>query len=212
MVFAPHPDDEVLGCGGTLARHVQLGDQVTVTYMTSGDAGSLRIPKEQLGPIREQEAYSSCKILGIKDLVFLRNPDGYLSYERNNLVTLINLIRERQPELIDLPHQNDAHKDHRVTHELVLEARGRAAGAWFQECPGDPWQVSMALTYEVWTPLQQFTRVVDITPHMEVKLAALRLHQSQLETIRYDKAIRSLNRFRGIMTGEGDYCECFQIL
>ncbi|MGE5544700.1 MAG: PIG-L deacetylase family protein, partial [Bacillota bacterium] len=82
----------------------------------------------------------------------------------------------------------------------------------FQECKGEPWKVAMALAYEIWTPLQQYTRVVDITSHMEKKLAAINLHQSQLLDIRYDQAIQGLNRYRGITTGEGDYCECFQIL
>lgn len=212
MVFAPHPDDEILGCGGSLTRHIENGDHATVVYMTSGDAGSLHISKEQLGSVREQEAQSSCSLLGITDLVFLRNPDGYLEYDQKNLVAIINLLRNRQPDLVYLPHQRDAHKDHRMTHELVVEARGRAGGPWFQECQGNPWQVAMALTYEVWTPLQQFSQVVDITPYMDKKLAALSLHRSQLTDIRYDQAIHSLNRFRGIMTGEGDYCECFQIL
>lgn len=212
MVFAPHPDDEVLGCGGSLIHHVLVGDQLTVVYMTSGDAGSQHIPKEQLASIREKEARSSCSLLGITDLVFLRNPDGYLEYGQSSLVTLINLIRDRKPELIYLPHQHDAHKDHRATHELVLEARVRAAGPWFQECQGRPWQVAMALAYEVWTPLQQYTRVVDITSYMNMKLAALNLHQSQLVNIRYDQAITGLNRYRGITTCEGEYCECFQVL
>ncbi len=192
--------------------HIESGDQITVVYMTSGDAGSHHIPKEQLGPIREEEAHSSCSLLGITDLVFLRNPDGYLAYDQKNLVAIINLIRDRKPELIYLPHLHDGHKDHRVTYELVAEAKGRAGGPWFQECQGDPWQVAMALAYEVWTPLQQFSRAVDITPYMEKKLAALNLHQSQLANFRLDQAIQGLNRYRGIMTGEGEYCECFQIL
>lgn len=212
LVFAPHPDDEILGCGGTLARHVETGDHVTVVYMTSGDAGSRHIPKKQLASIREKEALASCSLLGISDLVFLRNPDGYLVYNQSNLVELINLIRDRQPQLIYLPHQHDAHKDHRATHELALEARLRAAGPWFQECKGNPWQVEMMLAYEVWTPLQHYMQVVDITSHMEKKLAALSLHRSQLADISYDQAISGLNRYRGIMTGKGEYCECFQIL
>jgi len=212
MVFAPHPDDEILGCGGTLAAHAEAGDSVTVVYMTSGDAGSRYIPKEQLGPIREREALKACSLLGITDLVFLRNPDSYLSHDTDNLLSLTNLIRNKQPDYIYLPHQHDAHKDHIVTYELVVEARTRAAEPWFQEHPGEPWKVSLALAYEVWTPIQRFSRVVDITPYIDKKIAALTLHRSQLLELRYDEAVRSLNRYRGIMTGKGEYCECFQII
>jgi LmbE family N-acetylglucosaminyl deacetylase len=212
MVFAPHPDDEILGCGGTLAGHVEAGDSVTVVYMTSGEAGSRHIPKEQLGPIREQEALRACSLLGITDLVFLRNPDSCVPYDQDNLLSLTNLIRNKQPEYIYLPHQQDAHRDHIITHELVVAAKNRAAEPRLHEYGGEPWQVSLALAYEVWTPLQQFSRVVDITNYIEKKIAALILHRSQLVDIRYDEAVRSLNRYRGIMTGEGDYCECFQII
>ncbi|NLW43945.1 MAG: PIG-L family deacetylase [Syntrophomonadaceae bacterium] len=211
MVFAPHPDDEILGCGGTLAGHVEAGDSVTVVYMTSGEAGSSHIPKEQLGPIREQEALRACSLMGITDLVFLRNPDSNLSYDEDNLRLLTSLIRNRQPEYIYLPHRHDAHNDHRTTYELVVAALTRAAQPT-QEDRSSPWKVSLALAYEVWTPIQQYSRVVDITPYIDKKIAALSLHRSQLAELRYDEAVRSLNRYRGIMTGEGDYCECFQIL
>ena len=142
----------------------------------------------------------------------MRNPDSYLSHDTDNLLSLTNLIRNKQPDYIYLPHQHDAHKDHIVTYELVVEARTRAAEPWFQEHPGEPWKVSLALAYEVWTPIQRFSRVVDITPYIDKKIAALTLHRSQLLELRYDEAVRSLNRYRGIMTGKGEYCECFQII
>jgi len=83
--------------------------------MTSGDAGSLRHTKENLTEIREREARQAAKILGINELIFLRNADGYLQYNQNNLVRLINLIREKKPEIIYIPHHRDKHRDHRTT-------------------------------------------------------------------------------------------------
>mgnify|MGYP003829555607 FL=1 len=212
IVFAPHPDDDIIGCGGSIARQLQQGNKVSIVYLTSGDAGSLKHIKRRMVQIREEEARKAAALLGVSELFFFRNPDGYLEFKRDNLVKIITLIREKRPIAVYIPHSKDQVRDHRVTHELVLEACHRAAGPWFQECEGQPWSVGNIFGYEVWTPLQDPAYVEDISEFMEVKLDALRLHRSQLEEIRYDEAIMGLNRYRGIMTGEGDYCECFELL
>ncbi|NLC06620.1 MAG: PIG-L family deacetylase [Syntrophomonadaceae bacterium] len=212
MVFAPHPDDDLIGCGGSIVKHLQRGNTVTVVYLTSGESGSLKYSKAELAQIREAEATRAATLLGLTDIIFLRNPDGYLEFNRDNLIRIISLIRDKQPNIVYLPHSQDLHKDHLRTNELVLEACNRAGGPWFQECAGEPWSVDTILGYEVWTPLIYVSYVEDITPYLEQKIAALRLHESQLQDIQYDEAVRSLNRYRGIMTGKGQYCECFQIL
>jgi LmbE family N-acetylglucosaminyl deacetylase len=212
LVVAPHPDDDLIGCGGSMIRHLRNGHPLTVTYMTSGDAGSLRHTKENLTEIREREARQAAKILGINELIFLRNADGYLQYNQNNLVRLINLIREKKPEIIYIPHHRDKHRDHRTTYALATEALRRAGGPWFQECEGSPWTVDTILCYEVWTTLQEISYVENITEFMPLKLEAIRQHQSQIRDIAYDEASRCLNRYRGITTGRGEYCECFQAL
>ncbi|MGI6647688.1 MAG: PIG-L deacetylase family protein [Bacillota bacterium] len=212
MVFAPHPDDDLIGCGGSIVKHLQCGNTVTVVYLTSGESGSLKYSKTELAQIREAEAVRAATLLGLTDIIFLRNPDGYLEFNRDNLIRITGLIRDKQPNIVYLPHNQDLHKDHLRTNELVLEACNRAVGPWFQECTGEPWSVDTILGYEVWTPLINVSYVEDITPYLEQKIAALRLHESQLQDIQYDEAVRSLNRYRGIMTGKGQYCECFQIL
>ncbi len=212
IVFAPHPDDDIIGCGGSIARRLQLGNKVSIVYLTSGDAGSLKYIKRRMTQIREEEARKAAALLGVDELYFFRNPDGYLEFKRENLVKIINLLREKRPQAVYIPHGKDQVRDHWVTHDLVVEACRRAAGPWFQECEGPPWSVANIFAYEIGTPLQEPNCVEDISEFMEVKLDALRLHRSQLEQIRYDEAIKGLNRYRGIMTGEGDYCECFELL
>jgi LmbE family N-acetylglucosaminyl deacetylase len=59
LVFAPHPDDDILGCGGSMAWHVQQGHQLKVIYLTSGESGSLDFSKDQLAALREQEAWAA---------------------------------------------------------------------------------------------------------------------------------------------------------
>lgn len=212
LVAAPHPDDDLIGCGGTMIRHRRDGCHVTVVYMTSGDAGSLGTGKTELAEKRQAEAREAMALLGISDLIFLDNEDGYLRCDRDNLVRLAALIREKRPDVIYLPHRNEAHPDHRATFSLVAEAARRAGGPWFQECGGLPWKAKSILCYEVWTPLREVNCAEDITDFMETKMEALRRHSSQTEEIPYDEAAMALNRFRGITTGSGRYCECFEVL
>ncbi|HEX3012246.1 MAG TPA: PIG-L deacetylase family protein [Syntrophomonadaceae bacterium] len=212
MVFAPHPDDDILGCGGSIAKYVRQGCEFITVYMTSGEAGSLTSPCNELAIQRENEARQASSFLGVKETVFLRNPDGFLEYSRNNLINIINLIRKTKPDTIYVPHHLDGNEDHRITCKLVLDACRRASGPWFQECRNVPWEVETVLAYEIWTPLQEVSWQEDITEYMDQKIDALHMHQSQLKDIRYDEAIKGLNHYRGIMSGKGKYCECFQIL
>jgi LmbE family N-acetylglucosaminyl deacetylase len=212
MVFAPHPDDDIIGCGGSIAKHVKKGDPVSIIYMTSGEAGSLETKPEQLAQIRETEARKATAELGVTDLVFLRNPDGYLEYNQNNLDRIVSIIRTKKPTWVYIPHSADAVPDHQVTHRLVSEGVRRAAGPWFQDLGKQAWSVKHILGYEIWTPLQTVGHCENISDFMPVKLEALQRHKSQLQHIQYDQAIQGLNRYRGIMTGKGDYCECFQLI
>lgn len=212
IVFAPHPDDDLIGCGGSMAKHISQGNEITIVYMTSGEAGSLTYGKNNLAKIREKESMEASKILGIKNLIFLKNSDGYLEYNEKNLIKIINLIREKKPDLVYLPHKSDAHKDHIKTYELVAESINRASRQSFQECKGNPWFTAAVLCYEVWTPLQEISYVENIEEFIDLKMQALEQHKSQIQDTKYSNAIKGLNRYRGVMTGRGKYCECFQVL
>lgn len=212
LVFAPHPDDDILGCGGSIARHVQKGGRVKIVYLTSGESGSLDISKIDLGDLRESEARAAASLLGVEETQFLRWPDGYLAVQRTYLQILTSLIRAERPDRVYLPHSQDAVSDHLVTHQLVMEAVRRAAGPWYQECPGEPWQVGTVLGYEIWTPISAPGFSADISAYMDKKLNALREHRSQLAGYAYDDAITGLNRYRAVMNGRSQFCECFQLL
>ncbi len=212
MVFAPHPDDDLLGCGGSMAKAVKAGHHITIVYMSSGECGSVKYSTEDLRLIREEEARKASQLLGIRDLVFMRYPDGNLQYTNERVLEIVTLLRRFHPQTVYLPHQQDRHHDHTATHQIVMEACKRAAGPWFQSCTGEAWQVPRILAYEVWTPLNQPSYYEDISAEMEIKKQALQCHCSQLENIAYDEAISGLNRYRSVMSGIGRYAECFQIL
>lgn len=212
LVFSPHPDDDIIGCGGSIARHIQKGNHVAIVYMTSGEFGSLEYLPEDLARIREVEAAEAARSLGVTALTFLRNHDGDLKYNKENLHRIASLIRAKKPSLIYIPHSNDSVPDHQTTHRLVMEGCRRAAGPWFPEYGPQPWQAETILGYEVWTPIQSVGHSEDISNFMSAKLEALQMHRTQTKSIKYDDAIQGLNRYRGIMTGKGDYCEYFQLI
>ena len=211
LVFAAHPDDDIIGCGGSLAKHVKLGNHVSVCYMTSGEAGSLDHSKEELSKIREEEAKNAAQVIGFQDLTYLKNPDGYLQYDQSNLKKLVELIRMKQPNIVYVHHGSDGHQDHTVTFQLVNEALARASVRLFQEYRGTPWPTETVLAYEVWTPLLEFEYVEDVSGFINKKATALRKHESQMKNVRYDEAFEGLARYRGAITGKGKYCEVFKV-
>lgn len=212
LVIAPHPDDDAIGCGGSIVQHVRRGDTVHIIYITSGEHGSPVYEPSELAKIREGEAAKGAQILGAQQTTFLRQPDGNVSYSLELVNHFIQLIRTEKPDALYLPHSADGHKDHQQTYQVAIEAVGRAQGNSFPEWGGKAWNIETILGYEVWTPLTRFQYVNDITDVIETKLNALREHRSQLANVQYDEAVRSLNRFRGVMTERAPYCECFEVL
>jgi len=212
LVIAPHQDDEVIGCGGTIAKRVKNGDDVYIIYMVAGWSGIPDIQShEEATRVREKEAAEACRILGIKDSYFLREEDRGLVYNAKTLHALIRIIREIKPNILYCPHSREADFEHRVTHILAREAIWLAATPFLPEL-GEPIRlVEQIYHYEVWTPLEQPDVLEDITEFMDIKIKALSVYKSQLNKTNYVEAIKGLNRYRGIMAGIGEYVEAFEL-
>ncbi len=207
VVFAPHPDDDILGCGGSLIEHVKNGAHITIVYMTSGDATSSGGHSQELARTREKEARKGAQKIGVKNLIFLGEPDGELERSAKNVKKVENLILRLRPEAIYIPHSKDGHRDHKATFWIVSEAAKQASDA-----DENPWIIPLILCYEVWTPLTKVTHRVDISAVIDTKLDALTEHVSQIPSLNIVDAAKSLSRYRGIMEYCGDYGECFQSL
>lgn len=211
LVLAPHPDDDIIGCGGSIANLTAQGHEVVILYLTSGESGSLEVDPPQLARTREEEARRAGQLLGVREFLFWRQPDGFLTGSADIINQLVRLIRARQFSTVYLPHQQEANRDHATACRIGLEACQRASGPWFKDCGLTPWSVDNILGYEVWTPLQQVTYVEDISDMMEIKIQALQQHHSQVSVLAYDKAVQGLNQYRGITSGRGAYGEAFVI-
>src|SRR2546425_2454208 len=202
LVIAPHPDDESIGCGGTICVHSARGDRVTAVFLTSGEFGLHGLALEDAWRVREGEAEKASGILGISAVTFLRCPDHQLADAMDHTAQALRPVLQReQPELIYLAHPCDWHPDHRASLPIVQRAL-RNGG------PPTP----TLLSYEVLTPLTEYDRAEDISSMMSRKLRAVRAHRSQVGQLRYDRAVRALNEYRGAVSQAGRYAEVFQFL
>ena len=202
LVIAPHPDDETIGCGGTLCLHTARGDRVVVVFLTSGELGLKHLAREKAWQVRESEANRAARNLGITGLEFLRLPDWMVGEHVQNGARLLSpILRRETPQLIYLPHSAEWHPDHQAASPLLRAAlkRSRIARPALR-------------AYEVWTPLQEYDHVENISQVMARKLRALRAHRSQLDEFDYERAIRGLNQYRGALAGKYRYAEVFHTL
>lgn len=208
--MAPHHDDEVLGCGGTIAKAVANGDEAKVVVMTNGELGP-NYEGDSLSPTlkREQECINACKALGIDDITFLREPDRSVVYRRDLVDRLVTEISDFNPGIVYCPHEQESDREHRSVFEIVREATMLAASA-YSPLRGGSYTRRMLLQYEVWTPMSEYQFAVDITQSIAAKLNALRCYKSQLVNRRLDLAVEGLNKYRGVQSGKGVYVEVFR--
>lgn len=185
LVISPHPDDEAIGCGGTIRKHAHAGDHVTALFLTSGEMGGHGGEKEQTRHIRENEAGEAALILGIAKIEFWQERDGALKASRKLTTRLVEFINCQGPDRIYVPNDREFHPDHRAAARLVKGALPRLR------------RQPAVLMFEVWTPLASMNEIVDITPYMEEKLAAIRAYSSQCDALRFDEAALGLARYRG---------------
>ncbi len=199
LVVAPHRDDEVLGCGGTIAKHVKSGDTVSLCVVTTGLASlfSAEMLQETDDQMRE-----SCAYLGISQIFSLNFPAPRTDLEPKHRVAdeIRKVILETKAETIYLPHPGDLHFEHAIVFRAGLVA-GRPV-------PGSP--VKNIYVYETlsetdWAPAMPHeaflpTRFVDITDTLEDKIAAMGKYKAQLKPA---PSARSLESLRALATLRG---------
>ena len=207
LVVAAHPDDETLGCGGTIARHTAAGEDVVVAFLadgvTSRDPGAEHA--RELAR-RQDAARRAAAVLGVRDVLFGDLPDN-----RMDTVALLTIaraveaiVRDVGPTTVYTHHAHDLNVDHRLTHEAVMTA--------VRPQPGT--DISTVLTFETpssteWRSPQAsagFTPnwFVDISDTLTLKLQALDAYAEEMRAWphpRSAEAITHLARWRGSAVG-----------
>ena len=191
LVFAPHPDDEVFGCGGLLALAAGGGLDVTVIVLTDGGRQAPDDPAQ-----RERESAVAAAALGYDNVVHWRLPDRSLAYQES----LIQRVCDAIPVGVGVvlaPSLWEVHPDHRVCSMVVAEAiRRRAAPAelWF---------------YEVSAPLRA-TVALDISSVWSAKARAMAAFESQNACHPYAESVEGLNRYRALGFNGASHAEAFE--
>ncbi|NJD04495.1 MAG: hypothetical protein FIA99_18315 [Ruminiclostridium sp.] len=212
-----HPDDLEIGCGGTLAKYVKQGHNVIMCHVANGDLGHAVILPKELRELRTKEAEEAGKVIGAAEVI---NIDvGDLKVNSNNgetVIKVINVIRYAKPDIIITHSPDDYMKDHIEVSKLVFDASFSSSV---------PHVETEYACYPRVAPLYYMDTLagvgflpaeyVDISDAIEVKLAALNCHQSQIKWLLEHDGIdfldfaRTVSKFRGLQCN-AKYAEGFK--
>lgn len=215
LIVAAHPDDEVLGCGATMARFAAEGAEVHTLFLADGVNARGEAAAEALGE-RRRMGNSAAKLLGSKPPTYFDFPDNRM--DGADLLDVISVIADHsaplRPELVLTHSPFDLNVDHRMCAQAVMTA--------FRPTPGQ--SVRSIAAYEVPSSTEwafgttgtafQPNLFVDVTDHLAQKIAALRCYEAEMRPFphpRSPEAVEALARWRGASCGVGA-AEAFQIL
>jgi LmbE family N-acetylglucosaminyl deacetylase len=213
LVIAPHPDDEVLGCGGTIAKRVLVGDEfylcvVTKAYPPEWTEADIKR--------RREEVFRANKILGIRNIHFLDFPTVKLNTIPHKELdeAISQIVKKVQPEMVFLPHRGDVNQDHRLVFDAAMVAMKPELGS----------TIKKILSYETlseteWAaPFREDVFIpnsyVDISETLEVKLKAMSEYRSELKQFSHPRslqAISALAKVRGSTIGV-EAAEAFELI
>lgn len=182
LVLAPHPDDEVFGCGGAIMRHIAAQDPVRVVIVTDGAFG-VKDEAGQYARARQQESRCAGAVLGYTEPLFWGLPDRGLEYGEHLIGRIQTAIEDWAADLVYAPSWWEIHPDHLTLALASAEAVRRCR------------RPLRLLMYEVGVPLHP-NRLLDITDLCARKQAAIACFESQLAQQSYDRHVTALNRYR----------------
>jgi len=207
LVILAHPDDPEFFCGATLARWALAGHQIDYCLLTCGDKGASDPQTDPLDlcAIRHKEQIAAARVIGVRNVIFLDLPDGYLEPGVDLRRRIVRVLRSHRPDvLVTCDPQNlfpsssygVNHPDHRYAGQAVLDAVFPASGnpLFFPELLHteglEPWSPR-----EVWVSIPAATNVnvtLDVTDTWEIKISALKEHKSQIgEEAKLEERIRA---------------------
>jgi LmbE family N-acetylglucosaminyl deacetylase len=190
LVVTPHPDDAEFGVAGTVARWTKQGKQVVYVVCTNGDKGTSDpdVKPDELAEIRQNEQRAAAELLGVREVIFLENPDQGLEDTPEFRKQIVEMIRRYRPETVVTadPYRHYIwHRDHRITGQVTIDAvfpyaRDHLAYPDLLDEGLQPHKVREMLFWAT----EDINYVSDITDTFDLKLAALRCHKSQVKSMK----------------------------
>ncbi len=184
LVLAPHPDDEVFGCGGAIMCHVAAGDAVHVVIASNGEYRAGDAPQAAYADQRKEESSRAASVLDYGVPEFWGLPDRGIEYGEFLVRRIADAIDTFAADMVYAPSIHEMHPDHRALGMAAVEAVRRHGG-----------ELKLAM-YEVGVPMARPNLLLDISELRERKQAAMACFSSQLKEQPYDQHIAALNRFR----------------
>ena len=217
LIFAAHPDDEVLGCGGTIAKQADEGAIIHVAFLADGVFSRAvdQVKMQEELRIRRAAAQKACEILGVKSVSFGDFPDNRMDTVPLLDITkaLEELIAVHQPEVVFTHHAGDVNIDHRRMHEATVTAcrpqRGHPVKTLlcFEVPSSTEWQLPGS------APVFAPNWFVDISYTLDRKFAALDAYAAELRDWPHPRSrqgVEHLARWRGATVGV-DAAEAFML-
>ncbi len=215
LVIAAHPDDESLGCGGTIAKHVASGDIVHVIFMTNGVDSRKNSSSNNNINNRIISTKKAINILGILSIQYIDFPDNKMdSVPLLDVVQSIeNIIKNLNPEIVYTHHIGDLNIDHQITHKAVMVACRPQPNCSVREIysfeilSSTEWQTP---GYLLFSP----NMYVDISRYIEIKRKALEAYNDEMHKSPHSRSVDNivrLNTLRGNSIGV-DYAEAFMLI
>lgn len=197
LIVAPHPDDEILGCGGSIIKFSTLGHKIGILYLSSGDSQE---------SIREKEAINVCNFLKIKQRFFLRLKGKNFVIDNKTMKMVESVYKKFLPDMVFCCHDQDSDVEHKIASQLITESYWH-----FNSLKKIKKQISALIMYEVHKPMASYNLIEDISGCVDKKIEALYFYKSQLNNSNLNLAIKGLNQYRGEMHENCAYAEVFQI-
>jgi LmbE family N-acetylglucosaminyl deacetylase len=225
MSIHAHPDDQEFSIGGTLAKWARAGCEIVSVTITSGDSGSNDSTRDgsykaELANLREEEQRAANKVLGVKEAVFLRYPDGELEPSLKLRKDLTRVIRQYKPEtvLIGNPeawfygNEYVNHPDHRAAAQAACEAVFPSAGTRLiftdlLEEGFEPHEVRKLYVHGTDKP----DTWVDISETIDIKVKALQQHVSQVPVDEVEKWMKDWAKEDG-KDKDFEYAESYRVM
>jgi LmbE family N-acetylglucosaminyl deacetylase len=210
LIVSAHPDDMEIGMGGTAAKLAESQTAIISVVITNGGRASNPFgwTEQRMAETRREEALCAAKVLGVREVIFLDQPDAAEEIDVHTVKQkLAGLLSRVQPtEVYTLDEELDRHPAHRLAgklaRECVLESGMiPSAGLW---------------AYEIWGPLATWSRLEYIDDYVAKKMLAIAEHRSQVATIPYGEGVLGLNRWRAVFADPqasapaGAYAEVFR--
>ena len=213
LVIAAHPDDEVLGCGGTLLKHATNNDKILLLFATDGESSRRSGSKKIL--YRKKQASKVAKIINAQTPVFLNFPDNQL--DKINILKIAkifaNIVHRFKPDIIYTHHYNDLNIDHRLTFEATMIACRPLVESsvteiyCFEILSSTGWRGISNLAFKP-------NVYVDIKDYIRKKIDLMKIYEKEIRPSPHPRSVESINA-RAISRGSEvslSYAESFELI